>query len=255
MFESIKDDLNLNSKAFTLAEVLITIGIIGVVAALTMPNLIHKYKIQQLRNQFNKAYSLISQAVTRMSIDNNSIGNYYCGNSKSGQTDYYLRNFIPDFSQYFDTVSMDNSLWPDGKKLGYPTKSNYLYQSAIDTAAFNKTFYTFGYTILKNGMIIFSSGCSWAVNNVDFLVDTNGPKGPNKFGYDVFYFQVDEKNVLNPSKGTYTAPASLKDNNKCCNFETNSECPYNDNGSFCASFALKNAFPHDESKPYWESLP
>ena len=35
---------NIRRAAFTLAEVLITLGIIGVVAALTMPNIIHKYR-------------------------------------------------------------------------------------------------------------------------------------------------------------------------------------------------------------------
>lgn len=42
--------------AFTLAEVLITLGIIGVVAALTIPSLITNYKAHRLRSQFLKSY-------------------------------------------------------------------------------------------------------------------------------------------------------------------------------------------------------
>ena len=49
-------------KAFTLAEVLITLGIIGVVAAITMPVLITGHKEAVLKNQFKVAASLISQA-------------------------------------------------------------------------------------------------------------------------------------------------------------------------------------------------
>lgn len=41
-------------SAFTLAEVLITLGIIGVVAAMTIPNLISNYKAKRLRTQFLK---------------------------------------------------------------------------------------------------------------------------------------------------------------------------------------------------------
>lgn len=41
-------------EGFTLAEILITLGIIGVVAAMTIPNLINAYKAKQLRTRFNK---------------------------------------------------------------------------------------------------------------------------------------------------------------------------------------------------------
>ena len=49
--------------AFTLAEVLITLGIIGVVAAMTMPTLITKYQKKQTLNQLRKAYAEMSQAI------------------------------------------------------------------------------------------------------------------------------------------------------------------------------------------------
>jgi len=49
-------------NAFTLAEVLITLGIIGVVAALTIPNLIANYKEKQSIAHWKKMYSVISQA-------------------------------------------------------------------------------------------------------------------------------------------------------------------------------------------------
>ncbi|MBQ8460291.1 type II secretion system protein [bacterium] len=48
--------------AFTLAEVLITLGIIGVVAALTIPTLIANTRSQQYRSQFKKTISTLSQA-------------------------------------------------------------------------------------------------------------------------------------------------------------------------------------------------
>ena len=53
---------SLKKSAFTLAEVLITLGIIGVVAALTIPSLIQKYEEKQTVSQVKKAYSEISQA-------------------------------------------------------------------------------------------------------------------------------------------------------------------------------------------------
>ena len=53
--------------AFTLAEVLITLGIIGVVAAMTLPTIVTKYKRQTAENKLKKFYSVMNQAV-QMSI-------------------------------------------------------------------------------------------------------------------------------------------------------------------------------------------
>ena len=49
-------------KGFTLAEVLITLGIIGVVAALTIPTISHNIQEIVLKNQFKNFYSTFLQA-------------------------------------------------------------------------------------------------------------------------------------------------------------------------------------------------
>ena len=55
--------------AFTLAEVLITIGIIGVVAALTLPTLIQKHANKVVETRLAKFYSAINQAITLAEVD------------------------------------------------------------------------------------------------------------------------------------------------------------------------------------------
>ena len=49
-------------KGFTLAEILITLGIIGVVAAITIPGLITNYQKRSTATQLKKAYSLLVNA-------------------------------------------------------------------------------------------------------------------------------------------------------------------------------------------------
>lgn len=49
-------------KGFTLAEVLITLSIIGVVAALTIPTISRKFEKQQYISQYKEMYSVVSQA-------------------------------------------------------------------------------------------------------------------------------------------------------------------------------------------------
>ena len=54
-----------STSAFTLAEVLITLGIIGVVATLTLPTLITNYKNKEYATRAKRTYSLINQAVQK----------------------------------------------------------------------------------------------------------------------------------------------------------------------------------------------
>ena len=56
-------------KAFTLAEILVTIGIIGFVSAMTIPSLINNVKDTRFRTQFLKTYTVIQQALKRMEAD------------------------------------------------------------------------------------------------------------------------------------------------------------------------------------------
>ena len=61
----------MNKKGFTLAEVLITLGIIGIIAAITMPTLINNSTELQFRSAFKKGLSSLNQAVTmNVTLDN-----------------------------------------------------------------------------------------------------------------------------------------------------------------------------------------
>ncbi len=56
-------------NAFTLAEVLITLGIIGIVAAMTMPTLIQKNNNRVVETRLMKFYSAINQAIKMAEVD------------------------------------------------------------------------------------------------------------------------------------------------------------------------------------------
>lgn len=58
------------TQGFTLAEVLITLGIIGVVAALTLPILIQKYRNNEVEAKLKKVYSTMNQAIQLSELDN-----------------------------------------------------------------------------------------------------------------------------------------------------------------------------------------
>ena len=68
-------------RAFTLAEVLITLGVIGVVAALTMPTLIANYQKKAQYTQFMKAYNTLQTAIDLSTADNGDISSWSYGSN------------------------------------------------------------------------------------------------------------------------------------------------------------------------------
>ena len=74
-----------NKNAFTLAEVLITLGIIGVVAALTIPVLIANHKKQEVVTKLEKVYTVMNQAIKMSEVEDGEVEHWYkdCGLSSS----------------------------------------------------------------------------------------------------------------------------------------------------------------------------
>ena len=146
---------------FTLAEVLITLGIIGVVAAITLPSLINKYQKKIVVNRLKKAYSVISQAVEMSVNDHGDIENWNFGLETQEFTDTYL-------SPYFQKI--------------VSTKK-------VSDSAYSKTY------VLADGTSFY--GWMYSHSNVyarttfyRIMVDTNGEKKPNRLGRDTFIFYI-----------------------------------------------------------------
>jgi hypothetical protein len=213
---------------------------------------ITKYRNKVLETQFKTAYSLISQALFKMKTENPNLNDTYCG---TGFSDRSNNMFIKDFSQYFHVTKLIQYNTGSLNAFGYSQAAFYL--SSSKNSAFNNDVHDNGMMFLKNGMMIASSGCWWDRNRVDFIADTNGTKGPNRFGYDVFYFQIDSDDNLVPSSGLYSFGSMTEEvNATCCNF-TSSTCygHPNNTGCSCALYALRNVYPQDSTKKYWENLP
>ena len=85
---------------FTLAEVLVTLGIIGVIAALTMPSLINSTQNRELQSALNKGYSEISQALEFMKTD---IG------TDIVPQDYPPKTFSVTYRKYFKSLKTDSN--------------------------------------------------------------------------------------------------------------------------------------------------
>ncbi len=174
-----------NKLGFTLAEVLITLGIIGVVAVLTVPNLVSNYQKKVYVAQLQKAYNQISNAVSLLmvdeEVDNLNDSSLYCNSEQQGReecleiTGSFLKKYFK-VSQDCGYENIANCVADDYKYLNGDTESSF-----GNDDKFN------GYCVsLNSGMSI----CIWDGMPLSFYVDVNGKKKPNIWGRDAFYLDV-----------------------------------------------------------------
>ena len=170
--------------AFTLAEVLITLGIIGVVAAMTMPSLITAKQEKATISTIKKNYSIFANALLMAQNDNGEL--YTWGITKdadglnlvSSNLKPYLK-IIEDcgVGEKSDCAPGDNGKFKDlaGNKRNESFSSD--------------DYYTFR---LNDGTAValrITNACNnLDTNCVEFYIDTNGKKYPNTLGKDIFYF-------------------------------------------------------------------
>ena len=250
VFSRFTSHVSLPKVAFTLAEVLITLGIIGVVAALTLPSVMNKYRSFVLEQQFKKSYSNLSQTIINMKRDSgleHLRDNYVHYAPNSGYDSTLVRAFYDSF---------DSNIAPvDKLKKIYPV-TNY---SGTGTSATD-----YGYD-WPRALFVLADGSSVGrlVNNgcLCFWIDTNGPyKKPNRYGFDIFELRVcDSTDALKPVKAyknNYTDEELEKEEFP---YIAGAPCTKNSkqllNGIGCSWYALNNINPDDNSKKYWDSLP
>ena len=255
ILKRVQDDINISLKrtyshinlftyspykkaAFTLAEVLITLGIIGVVAAMTIPVLINKTQNKQLEAALKKSYSVAHQALIRMGADRGEI-------IKAGDFDTWT--FAKAYSKYFNTINYcgntgcvgqtTEEIEGEGSQYVIHQYKSYSKTRAIAT------------DILDDGQFVLEDGTFYMIENpaawhkkLFISIDVNGyKKGPNAWGHDLFTFQITADGKFLPMGAEGTNYTKL--DTYCSISSTNKE-----NGIACAYKALTD--PN-----YWKNLP
>lgn len=184
-------------KAFTLAEVLITLGIIGVVAAMTLPTVINNTKNKELETALKKAYSMLGQVTQNVVIED-------LGGNIDAKNSYML-------TQYFIKYYKNANLCSQGSGNGCPNLSNRsmceFMQDNYKTYNGNKKPPCIGNdavtNTIDNSTIYFDAANEQEGNlvygKILIAIDVNGwQKRPNKWGHDMFMFQIDNSGRLLP---------------------------------------------------------
>lgn len=160
-------------KGFTLAEVLITIGIIGVVAAMTLPALVGHYRKVEAASRIKKFYSAMQQAIVmseavngdskewvKADVQLDSDGNIDYDAQGEVSKDFFMQYLAPYF-KYTKIISGKNTVEEDGTKSGT---------------------YTAVYLADGSSVQFYNGVC------MDVIFDINGDRKPNTPGIDEFVF-------------------------------------------------------------------
>ena len=173
-------------NGFTLAEVLITLVIIGVIAAMTIPTLMNNTNNQELVSKLKKTYSTLAQATNKIIADEGNpqadIGGW--ATSTNVISEMYKKYLI---NTKDCTNGMGNCLATTYKALDGSVADS------LQTAGNN--------IVLPDGAVMafwvstYSDSCSttrYGTGNVcqEMVVDINGGKKPNMVGKDVFAFDL-----------------------------------------------------------------
>ena len=186
--------------AFTLAEVLITLGIIGVVAAMTIPTLMSNYRKKQLETQIKANYSLVQQAIKFAEYDDvsydmaiqdgsdASIQEWYdsflskhlkaerfCSNAKSGC--WHKKGIVKDLLGNAPRYEYDNGI--GGNIVNFKLANGAFFNVDGNTAEDMKSF-----------------GIDSTSDGLTFYFDANGDKKPNQFGKDIYIMVWTDKGLV-----------------------------------------------------------
>ena len=183
-------------KGFTLAEVLITLVVIGIIAAITIMIIHSNTQKAEIEAKLKKTVSVLNNALLRATVDYGAISSWPEFNSTLSPNTFTIKYIAP----YVITTRKVADNKQDGltmEELGYesyriknPTGglAPYMPQSAQK----------FPRVLLSDGSVILRLVTSTTTNSIIFVVDINGPKGPNVAGKDFFYFAL-EGRMENPS--------------------------------------------------------
>ena len=175
-------------KAFTLSEVLVTLGIVGIVAVLTIPTIMKNYRRKVYVSQLQKVYSQLSNAATTMMGDEQAQSFYEstggvqlsCSDPANGKCEkgvgYFLTNYLKTIKNNCGDTNNTNACVATAYK-------------TMDGTAIQSTSYGDYCVQTANGAAVCGTFNS-AITCTTLVVDVNGKDEPNVAGLDVFTMDI-----------------------------------------------------------------
>ncbi len=188
--------------AFSLAEVLIVIGIIGVVAAMTIPTLASKIQKRQLETQIKAAYSVIQQTMRAAEADGNSFSSTFKDGSDETIVQWFNEFILPNL-KVTNVCYQQPGCWHKKGTAKTLDGKNYISDYNEGTVGFGQNIITFttakGFYFNMDGFSGSTCYERFGVKSDSMLViyfDANGSKKPNIIGKDIYIVVQTEKGLV-----------------------------------------------------------
>ena len=165
--------------AFTMAEVLITLGIIGIVAAMTMPMLLAKYQKQVTIERLKKFYSVMANVINLSESENGEMvyWDFPKDSYDKSMDKFFQRYYLPymkDARECYSANCFSKEEYTINSLSGQEANGIYLANYIVKT---NDGMYIYFLPNIPNGYI-------W------MFVDINAHQKPNQIGRDIFVFDI-----------------------------------------------------------------
>ena len=239
---------------FTLAEVLITLGIIGVVAAMTLPSVILNYQKNVTVTQLKKAYTTISQALVMAQKDYGDMAGWgYVSGLDASETNSALNNFankylIPNIKKVencpsgtsgrtkcsYEIYNRDGSLRVSANQSSYNDYRFIMNDGMVVKLAYDNDGGANHGGVTKYGYIIF------------IMVDINGKKGPNIYGRDVFTLIIEPNSSKINMYGIGQTRENLLNGARGCKYDSNNKF----SGGWCGGLIQYDGWQIKDDYPW-----
>ncbi len=185
-------------KAFTLTDLLVALVIIGVIAALTLPNIISHLQYKGYVEKLKKTYSLIQNATSLIVYEEGEPSEWIL-NAYEMQSHEPNINVVNLYSKKLNYTSYCGySFWKETECAGTTETYKDMNGQKLNLAMLvSAAYYNF---LLKDGVTLglrFRSNIGgfflWNYPDLIFFVDVNGKNKPNTVGRDIFYFYLDKR--------------------------------------------------------------
>lgn len=253
-------------KGFTLAEVLITLGIIGVVSALVLPqfttntyNQAHAAKLSTVLTDYENIFGMMLLKESADTIFDTEFGKAYSAGAVSTSA-AAMKTALGNYAKINRTGTSTSGLGYLSKLNTHPiipsafaanTIMHDINGGAVDSDTFN---FVLGVSTSSGAVLFFKapqkitvSTDSWMVATI--FIDVNGSGSPNKFGRDVFAVVLDEDGHLFPYGSSNAAEVlGLAATNVWDNANANTSTKCNDanyNGLGCTARLIENNYKID----------
>lgn len=227
-------------SAFTLSETLITISVIGVVAALTLPSIIQKQYEKETVAKVKKAYSILSQAYLMANTEFGSFDQWGITTNKDNKESHIIfGNNMKKFMKLSkDCIGQSNT---------YTNNNCYINNS---TSLVNSA----SRVVLNNGSVIsfrmYSSNCSskyvipGKANTCGIITLYTNPKKETQNGKNAFVFFITKEGTVVPEG----SPKGVHQFNQACNKNITKPYPsYSGSNMYgCTAWVIYN-----ENMDYW----